>query len=268
MTGESIDTHKLVQEQFGAVASAYTVSAGHSDKDALQRVVELAKPVPSDVALDIATGAGHVALALAPHVAQVTAYDLTPQMLEETAHNAAARGLHNLTTQEGAAESLPYRDSSFEIVTCRIAPHHFADIQKAVDEMARVLKPGGRVVVVDTTVPESETEDRQINYIEWRRDPSHVRNYPPGEWRSIFEKAGLQVTYLEAAHPPQEPLSFADWTTRMRTPPDAAEEIAGLLRSASPALQKALKVEIKGPTNEDIYFTLLRVTIVGEKKLP
>src|SRR5215470_7131410 len=98
------NVHERVQSQFGAAATAYTTSAGHSDPFLLQRVIDLAQPRPEDIALDIATGAGHTAFALAPHVSEVVAYDITQQMLDETASNAGKRGLTNVVTRLGAAE--------------------------------------------------------------------------------------------------------------------------------------------------------------------
>src|SRR6188472_2861081 len=113
--------HEKVQRQFGPVAGQYTVSIGHSDQAALARVVALAVPTTTDRALDVATGAGHVALALAPHVAEVVAYDLTEAMLEETMRNAGGRGLRNVTPVQGAAEEMPFDDGQFDLVTVRIA---------------------------------------------------------------------------------------------------------------------------------------------------
>src|SRR5579862_4932283 len=151
---DAAEIHERVSAQFGAAASAYTTSKVHADPQALRQVVELARAKPTDRALDIATGAGHTALALAPHVAEVVAYDMTEPMLRETARNAAARGLANIATQQGIAEALPFADASFDIVTARQAPHHFADIRAAIREMARVAKPGARIVIVDSASPE------------------------------------------------------------------------------------------------------------------
>jgi ubiquinone/menaquinone biosynthesis C-methylase UbiE len=259
----STQIHELVKSQFGATAAAYTVSAGPADQNALKFVVELAQPKPTDFALDIATGAGHTAMALAPHVAKVIAYDITPEMLEETAKNARERGLTNLDTGLGAAESLPYADHTFDIVTVRTAPHHFADIKKAVAEMARVTKPGGRVVVVDTSVPEDDTLDREINYIEIQRDPSHVRNYRPSEWRAMLEESGLQIYHCEMdLYTEQGKMKFSNWTQRMRTPAPVVAELDQLFRNASPALVQALDIS----TSEDeVFFSLPKITIAATK---
>jgi len=256
--------HERVKEQFGAAAAAYTTSAGHSDAGMLRRVVELARPQKTDIAIDIATGAGHTALALAPHVDRVVAYDLTTKMLEETARNAAARGLSNVVTRQGMAESLPYAEASFDIVTVRQAPHHYADIRRAIHEMARVVKPGGRVAVVDSRAPEDETLDREFNHIEKLRDPSHVRNYRPSEWRAMIEEAGLRITDEELDFYTENggPMDFDAWTRRMQTPPDAVATLTLLFRTASPALVEALRIVIKDGA---IGFCVPQIAIAATK---
>lgn len=256
--------HERVQAQFGASAHAYTVSAGHGDPAMLTRVVELARPSAGDCALDIATGAGHTALAIAPHVARVVAYDLTPQMLAETARNAAARGLQNVETRQGAAEELPFDDASFDIVTVRQAPHHFADVRRAVGEMARVVKPKGRVVIVDSTSPDNDDLDRQYNHIEKLRDPSHVRNYRPGVWRAMVEEAGLRIETLALDYYTENgrPMDFHAWTARMKTPPAAVEELERLFRGASRELRAALRIEISGAA---IGFCVPQITIAATR---
>ena len=261
----SAQIHGRVAAQFGAAANAYTVSLTHSDPAALAHVIELASPKPTDVALDIATGAGHTALALAPHVAQVVAYDLTEPMLAETARNAAARGLKNVTTRQGAAESLPFPDASFDIVTVRQAPHHFADVRAAVRQMARVARPGARVIILDSTAPENDALADEWNQLEKLRDPSHVQNYRPSEWREFVAAAGLKVFGEEvgAASEKGGPMDFAAWIRRINTPPDAAAEVERLFRTASPALAQALRIEI---IEGKLYFRVPQFTIASLKQ--
>jgi ubiquinone/menaquinone biosynthesis C-methylase UbiE len=258
--------HERVRSQFGSAAAAYSTSAGHSDAQMLARVVELAMPSPGAHALDVATGAGHTAMALAPYVAEVIAYDLTPQMLEETARNAAARGLHNIVTRQGPAERLPFDDATFDIVTVRQAPHHFADVRRAISEMARVLKPGGRVVIVDSRGFEDEELDAQYDYIERLRDPSHVRNYSPTQWRAMVAEAGLKITYehLDFYNENGGPMDFAAWTSRMKTPPAAVAELKQLFTQASPSLSAALRISISG--GEVIGFYVPQITLAAEKR--
>ena len=262
---EASSIHERVSAQFGAVAAAYTTSPVHADPQALRQVVELAQPRAGDRALDIATGAGHTALALAPHVAQVVAYDMTQPMLLETARNAAARGLANVTTEQGIAEALPFAEATFDIVTARTAPHHFADIRAATREMARVAKPGGRIVIVDSSAPEDPALDRQWNHIEKLRDPSHVRNYTPSEWRAMLAGAGLHVTFEEASFATENggPMDFAAWVRRMNTPPEAVAELSRLFREASPSLVAALRIEIAA--GGEIFFCVPLITLAATK---
>jgi len=148
-------------------------------------------------------------------------------------------------------------------VTVRVAPHHFADIKKAVAEMVRIVKPGGRVVVVDTTVPEDPALDREINYIEKQRDPSHVQNYSPSVWQAMLEGAGLKIEKMWVDYyTEQGRMNFATWTGRMRTPAEVVAELDGLFRNASPALQQALDIHING---DQIEFLLPKVTIGATK---
>lgn len=261
--------HERVQSQFGAAAAAYGTSLVHADANALQRLVELAEPQAKDSALDIATGAGHTALALAPHVARVIAYDLTREMILETRRHAAARGLANVYTQQGPAEKLPFRDASFDIVTVRQAPHHFADVRSAVCEMARVTRRGGRVVIVDSTAPPGHQNDPELaaqwDRMERLRDPSHVRNYSPSEWRTMVEDAGLRVFAEETGFATENggPMSFDGWVRRINTPPEAVAKLTQLFRNASAALAQALHIEI---VEDAIFFCVPVITIAARKE--
>jgi ubiquinone/menaquinone biosynthesis C-methylase UbiE len=261
---ESKILHERVQSQFGPAAAAYTTSPVHGDKHALRRVVELAQSQPSNAALDIATGAGHTALALAPHVASVVAYDLTEEMLAETRRNAAAQGLTNVTTRQGIAEELPFADATFDIVTVRHAPHHFADIRRAVREMARVANSGARVVIVDSMSPEDDSLDEQWNRIERLRDASHVRNYRSSEWRAMLAGAGLEIIFEQTGSASENgaPMDFFAWTTRMKTPPTVVDELAKMFRNASPSLAGVLRIETPG---DAILFRVPQITLVGRK---
>ncbi len=128
-----------------------------------------------DRALDISTGGGHTALAIAPHVHSVAVTDLTPRMLATARTFLTEQGVSNATYVIADAERLPFLDASFDLVTVRIAPHHYADAPRAAREMARVLTPGGRLLFIDNIAPEDPELDRLMNDWERRRDPSHVR---------------------------------------------------------------------------------------------
>ena len=159
-------------------------SAGHAGGDDLARLAELAAPTADDVALDIATGGGHTALAVARAGAgMVIASDFTPNMLR------TARGFIGQAGATAAgvcyaladAEALPFADRSFSLVTTRIAPHHFPNPAQYVHEVARVLLPGGRFLLEDSVVPEGPAGEF-LNYVEKLRDGSHGRTLPLTEW--------------------------------------------------------------------------------------
>lgn len=258
------EIYDLVKGSFGPNAHAYTVSAGHANQTELVKLVHRTAPNPSDTLLDIGTGAGHTAIAFAPAVKRAIAYDLTPQMLEEVERNAAAKGVTNVETRQGGAESLPYPNASFELVSCRLTTHHFANLPQALAEMARVLKPGGKLIIMDTTVPEDPELDREINEIEILRDPSHVRNYPASEWRSLVEAVGLNISFLENNYYDEgDQMDFGAWTRRIGTSAENVAALEKLFQGARPALANALKIDVSQPGK--IGFALPRITFIAAK---
>jgi SAM-dependent methyltransferase len=135
------------------------------------------EPLRADmVVLDVACGAGHAADPLAPHVRQVVGVDLTRELLAVGAQRLREVGIDNVLLQEGNAESLPFVDESFDVVFCRSALHHLGDPQRAVAEMRRVCRPGGRVVLVDLVAPDDGVRDR-FDHVHRLLDPSHVRTF-------------------------------------------------------------------------------------------
>jgi ubiquinone/menaquinone biosynthesis C-methylase UbiE len=256
-------TYDRVRAAFGPHAQNYTTSPGHADVAALAELVRRVGPRATDRMLDVGTGAGHTGLAFAPHVAAVVAYDLTPEMLAEVRRNAAARGLRNVTVQRGAAEALPFASASFEIVACRMTTHHFAALPRAVAEMARVLSPGGRLLIVDTMVPEDDELDREINEIEVLRDPSHVRNYRPSEWRTLLTGAGLTVVDAEIGyHDEGGGMDLDEWTSRIGTNAANVAALRARFTEADPRLSETLRIVRAG---DAIRFALPRLTLVARR---
>jgi len=217
MTQSNQDKKAQVQEYFSRTAEGYVASFSHRGGDDLERLIEIGEWAPDQHALDVATGGGHTALAVAPHVAQITVSDLTPRMLEQAQSYLTSQGVTNADFQEADAEQLPFTDASFDRVTCRIAPHHFPNIAQAVREIARVLKPGGLFLLIDSIAPSKSALDTFLNTVEKRRDGSHGRSWTLEEWHRFFTEAGLQVEYEELF---RRPLQYDDWTKRSQMPAD------------------------------------------------
>ena len=186
---------RSAKEQFDKQAAEYNAQWNTWSEETLRAMLPAAGPKPTDTVLDVATGTGFTALAFAPLVYSVVGLDVSPGMLAQAQKYAAERGITNARFEEGAAEALPFGDAQFDLVTCRIAPHHFLNMPQFLSETARVLKPGGLFVLVDTAVPDDAPDAAAWqNAVEVMRDPSHVQNYTQSEWRQLTEAEGLTVT--------------------------------------------------------------------------
>lgn len=248
-----------VRAQFGAHAHLYTTSAVHARGDSLGRLVQLARPTSHAMVLDIATATGHNALSFAPHVQHVIGLDLTPEMLPEARGLAQKRHIDNVSFSQGDAENLPFAAGSFAIVTCRIAPHHFPDVARAVEEMARVCQAGGCVAICDNTTPPASDAAAYINAFETRRDPSHHWAYSLEEWRQFLQQAGLT---LEAEEKLPKTMHFASWATRMGVAQDVVEVLRQELFHAPADVRAFLKPRVE---DQEVYFDLTEGLFIGRK---
>jgi ubiquinone/menaquinone biosynthesis C-methylase UbiE len=237
----------LVQEQFGKTAASYLTSAPHAKGASLERLVELTKPQKNWRALDVATGGGHVAYTFAPHVERMWATDITQEMLDMVKGEAQKRGLANVRTAYAKAEALPFEDASFDLVTCRIAPHHFDSIPEFLGEVHRVLKPNGILAVVDNVVPTGSVGD-YVNAFERFRDPSHLRAWTVEEWRAALAKAGFTIAHEEQLYKQME---FKSWAARHDANMQAF--LRAMLAELTPAVREALEPKGAGP---DLTFRL------------
>jgi len=213
---EDRELKRLAQARFGRQASRYRSSRTHAGGEELARMIELARPTGGERLLDVATGAGHTALAFAPHVREVIALDLAPAMLREAARHLQARETVHVRLLAGDAEAMPLAASTLDLVVCRYAAHHFPRPERFLAEVARVLRPGGRLVVFDNMAPEDDLIDAFINRLEVWRDPSHVRSRRPSEWCSLLHGAGLEVEAMDPLV--RRTYDFSDWTARQAMP--------------------------------------------------
>ncbi|MEX9254660.1 class I SAM-dependent methyltransferase [Pseudenterobacter timonensis] len=240
--------HDHVEKQFGSQANAYLTSAVHASGRDLARLGELLAAFPHAHLLDLGCGAGHASFVAAQHVAQVTAWDLSSQMLEVVSRAANEKGLRNITTRQGYAEALTLADSSFDVVISRYSAHHWHDVGQALREMKRVLKPGGMVIIMDIMSPGHPVRDIWLQTVEALRDTSHVRNYSSGEWLSMLTEAGL---IAQSVITDRLPLQFSSWVARMRTPEALSKAIRLYQQSASAEVNAYFELQGDGSFTSD-----------------
>ncbi|MEP9354966.1 methyltransferase domain-containing protein [Xanthobacter sp. KR7-65] len=219
-----------VAEMFGPQAAAYVASAVHARGADLEALGALAQELRPARLLDLGCGGGHVSFTAAPFCGAVVAYDLSPDMLGAVAAEASARGLTNISTQEGVAERLPFADASFDMVASRYSAHHWRDVPRGLAEARRVLKAGGVAVFMDVIAPDWPVADTFLQTVELLRDPSHGRDYSSQEWERFAEGAGFRV--MRTAQRRMR-LEFASWVARIRTPELHVAAIRSLFAGAS-----------------------------------
>jgi ubiquinone/menaquinone biosynthesis C-methylase UbiE len=250
------------KEQFDRQAVHYDKQWNSWSEETLDWLIAAADTKPTDKALDIATGAGFTACALSPLVSDVTAIDVSSGMLDQARTRAGADGLANIEFIESSAEKLPFANSSFDIVSCRIAAHHFLDVNAFVAESARVLKSGGRFLLVDTTVPNDNIEFAQWqNETEEIRDRSHIKNLSQNEWCKMVEDAGL--TIVEATTAGQGiTIELDDWLRKSGTPNREASQVRERFANAPHDVCQAFKIT----QNDGKYqFTWMRLLLKAVK---
>ena len=241
---DSQDSKTLSQERYTQFADGYVTSETHATGSDLDRLLAIAEPQPHWRALDIATGGGHTALKFAPHVARVIATDLTPRMLEKARRFIVEeKGVGNVTFREADAENLPFADAQFDLVTSRIAPHHFPDVQRFLNDCARVLMPGGMLMLQDHVLPADDEAARLVDQFERLRDPSHNRAFNEAEWYAMFACAGFTVEYSEHYVKRHQ---FTPWVARQGNDAATIAQLIRMLDEAPPIARDWMDPEAWG----------------------
>jgi ubiquinone/menaquinone biosynthesis C-methylase UbiE len=246
-----------VQDQFGAAADGYANSEIHAKGESLQVLVKFVKPQPDWIVLDVGTGAGHTALTFAPYVTRVIASDLTDEMLAKSAELARSRGFTHVETTTADAEALPFENDTFDLVTCRLAFHHFPNPRQAIGEFVRVLKPNGVLGFTDNITLPDKQAGGYYNAYEKLRDPSHHWVYPFVRLVSMFEQAGLQV---EATRELSKELEFHQWADRQHVSEADKEKLLDMMRHLPAALQPLFAPRWAAGT---MYFSLWEAVIMA-----
>jgi ubiquinone/menaquinone biosynthesis C-methylase UbiE len=228
-----MDHLKRIADEFARQAHTFDKFAEMTDEQVAVRFGNALGEAGSGNLLDVACGPGVVTAAIAPAAASVVAFDATEQMLEKAKARCARAGLTNVAFKHGDAEHLPFKDGQFDGVVTRLAIHHFVDPQRALDEMFRVLQPGGVAVIVDVVSSEVAAESNLQNAIERLRDPSHVRMLPATVLDNGLTRAGFQIIGHSTWDKPRE---FEEWTGIVNDP-DRIEPIRTVVRALAEAGQ-------------------------------
>jgi SAM-dependent methyltransferase len=249
------DLHQAVVNQFGPRADAYVSSKVHAAGPDLTAMVAHLQSAPVADLLDLGCGGGHVSLHAAPLVGQVTAYDLSEAMLSAVGRTAEGRGLRNISLRQGSAESLPFPDASFDRVISRYSAHHWLDVPVALNEVRRVLRPDGLLVMMDVFAPAHPLLDSYLQTIEMLRDPSHVRDYSLRDWNAMLNDAGFAPGPAQCwrLH-----LEFQSWVERINTPKPHIPALLSLQNAAAAEVKSHFEIQSDGSFTLDTMSILAR----------
>jgi ubiquinone/menaquinone biosynthesis C-methylase UbiE len=226
--------------QFDRQSDRYGKSHILADTSDVAAALQGLVPTPGATALDVATGGGHTAVLLARLGWTVTAGDLSPRMLENAAKLAAEAGVP-LATRLFPAEEIPFPDASFDLVSVRVAPHHFSSPEKFVAEVARVLKPGGHFLLIDGSVPDHDPEtEAWLHQVEKWRDPSHGRFLSRAAWEQLVTTHGLTLERSELQPMKQPDLQW--YFDTAATSPENRVKVLEAVRTSSASVRAALRL--------------------------
>lgn len=259
MSEERGDNLSAVQQQFRRQAEAYSTMKVVTDPRLLEQMVELSAVTPDARVLDVACGPGFVAMAFARKCRSVTGIDATDRLIARARTETARRGLSNIGFMLGNVERMPFGGGEFDIAACRFAFHHFAHPRVVLAEMARVLRPGGRMVIVDMTTSDDPVKSDYHNRIERLCDPSHARALPASEWERMFADAGLKITYRGSR---ETHYDLESWMAHGGPPPERRAQIIEMMEASLQIDRSGLKVRHH---NGQLWFSHTGVTYVATR---
>jgi ubiquinone/menaquinone biosynthesis C-methylase UbiE len=190
--------NRVIQREFSKQASSFgDKGLTLSSQEILNWIVD-ALPLNKEFrVLDVAAGTGHLSRAIAPHVSEVIAIDITPEMLAYARQEITRKNLNNLSFDQGNAENLPYKANCFDLVVSRLAIHHFRKPMIQLGEMVRVCKPNHRIGIIDLLAPEDERIAETYNHLERLRDPSHTVAQSKKQMERLLADVGIEPEKIE-----------------------------------------------------------------------
>ena len=255
-----MDHLSRVKEEFKRQAETLSVAPVFTDSSVLEQIHAAIKPTMEVSLLDLGCGPGIVTAAMAPHVREVVAYDLTPEMLDQAKKRCQEAGLKNVQFEVGSAEHLPFEKETFDCVVTRLTIHHFLDPRRVMNEVVRVIREGGRVVIADVVSSEDDKEAMLHNALETLRDPTHVRMLSPGEMLEMIRSAGLRITSTSTWKMKR---SYKEWI-RITNAPERVEPLyVVMVALAKAGLHAGIDLYFDGET---LGFNHQWLLVTGEKK--
>jgi len=251
---EQPDDLTLVQQQFRRQAEAYSTMKVVTDPRILENMVALSDLTLQARVIDVACGPGFVGMAFAPKCHLVVGVDATDTLVARARAEAGRRGLTNVAFMLGNVERMPFAPEEFDAAACRFAFHHFAHPYAVLAEMTRVLRPGGRMVIVDQTTSEDPSRSDYHNRVERLCDPSHVRAIPVSEWERMIEEAGLDVSYRGGR---ETHYDLESWMAHGGPPPERRARIIEMMEASLAVDRSGLKVRRQ---DGQIWFSHIGVT--------
>ncbi|HLY61205.1 MAG TPA: methyltransferase domain-containing protein [Terriglobia bacterium] len=244
--------HKeAVQKQFAKTVEVFSKTLARDTAEIMAEKVDFAKPKAGELTLDVACGPGELVLGLAARVGFARGVDLTQAMLLQAREFQRERNILNAGFDRGEAEQLPYPDHAFDLVSCQCSIHHMPKPELALREMVRVMKPEGRMMVIDCLSPESDPKFELQNRIESLRDPSHASTLRLTTFLSIFDALGLEILRQSLK---RRERSFNTWMLRAGLEPDHRRRVEArkLLEESIPGDRAGFSAKAQG---EDILIT-------------
>lgn len=251
---------KQVEERFGSMAQDYVNSTSHSKGEDLELLVQMANPKPEWNMVDVATGGGHTALRFAPLVKRVVATDISIKMLNAAKTFIKGQGIDNVEFKVSDSEHLPFEADQFDLLTCRIAVHHFPNAQAFIKESHRVLKKSGLFLLQDHLLPENSSAGKSIDEFERLRDPSHIRGFSKQEWMRQIENAGLTVKNTLEVKKRHE---LIPWAKRQKCSDQTIKELIKMVQNARDEIVNWL--EPANLLDDSISFVNHHLLVLAEK---